>query len=79
MWDSLGHGWGWFGVGSIHMLLFWGLIILAIFVLIRWLSVTPSAPKSSTSRIAIEALRQRYARGELNHEEFDKVKREIER
>jgi len=38
MWDLAGHGWGWVGVGLVHMLLLWEVIILAIVALVRFLS-----------------------------------------
>ena len=67
--------WGAWGIGMmLFMLLFWGLVIVGIVLGIRWLV---SQGKESRSDSALEILRQRYARGEINKEEFDAKKRDL--
>ena len=67
--------WGAWGIGMmLFMLLFWGLVITGIVLGIRWL-VGASRP-SATDR-ALEILRERYARGEINREEFEARKRDL--
>lgn len=72
-----------FGVGWILMVLFWVLLIVAIAVLIKWL-IAPSGSRSSSDapsssrRTALDILRERYARGEMDHEEFEERKRRLE-
>lgn len=64
---------GWFG-GGLLMLVFWGVVIVGGFFLARRLmsqSKSSTGPKEST---ALEILKQRYARGEISHEEFDRIK-----
>jgi len=60
--------WGWGGwLGPLWMLLFWGGVV----VLIVW-AVRSGSPGSGTrprSR-ALEILEERYARGEIDHDEF---------
>jgi putative membrane protein len=56
------------------MILFWGLLIVAVVTGIRWLS-RDGQERSSDS--ALEILRQRYARGEINKEEFEANKRDL--
>jgi putative membrane protein len=56
------------------MLLFWGAVIVGIVVGIRWLV---SQGKVSQSDTALDILRQRYARGEINKEEFEAKKRDL--
>ena len=56
------------------MLLFWGLVIVGVVLGIRWLI---SQGKESRSDSALEILRQRYARGEINKEEFEARKRDL--
>jgi putative membrane protein len=64
--------WG-FGLGFL-MLLFWAAVIVGIVLLIRWLiSQGKVAPPDS----ALEILRQRYARGEIDKEEFEVKKRDL--
>ncbi len=72
-------GWGMWGLGWIFMLFFWGLVIVALIFLIRRLAgfsrSRPSSEKPHDS--ALEILRQRYARGEIDKEEFDQKKRDL--
>jgi putative membrane protein len=66
-------GWGWVGLGILHMALFWVLVILGIVVLVKWLA--GSAPRSETR--AIDILKERYAKGELTREQFEQMKRDL--
>ncbi len=78
--------WGWgmhpmwwmggaWGVGMMFMmLLFWILVIAALVLGIRWLM---GQGKEARSDSALEILRQRYARGEINKEEFEARKRDL--
>lgn len=67
--------WGAWGIGMmLFMVLFWGLVIVAVVFGIRWLI---SQGKESRSDSALEILRQRYARGEINKEEFEAKKRDL--
>lgn len=69
--------WMW-GFNGIFMILFWILVILAVAALIRWLALPPGTP-SRTEREpkeegggshALDILEERYARGEIDREEF---------
>ena len=73
-----GWGMGWFG--GIFMLVFWILVIVAIIFFIRWLiHSSRGVPGSSQSGSrAMEILKERYARGEINKEEFDEKKKDLE-
>jgi putative membrane protein len=67
--------WGAWGLGMmLMMLLFWVLVIVGLIVGIRWLV---GQGKESRSDPALEILRQRYARGEINKEEFEARKRDL--
>jgi len=59
---------------GLFMLLFWGAVIVGIVLGIRWLI---GQGKTSQSDSALEILRQRYARGEINKEEFEAKKRDL--
>ena len=74
MWDGrhMDSGWG-FGAWltmTLGMLLFWGLIVGGMV----WLLRTPHfhGPQGSS---AIDIARERYARGEISDEEFERIKR----
>lgn len=53
-----------------------GLVIVGIILGIRWL-VYQGRPEISDS--ALEILRQRYARGEINREEFEAKRKDLQR
>ena len=75
-----GRGYGmmdnWFG-GGIFMLLFWGVIIIGGFFLVRYLMRQSQTSTRATENTALEILKQRYARGEINDEEFEKMKAKL--
>lgn len=76
MWGDMGnHGW-WWGFGMIPMLLFWVLVILGIAALAKWLFGNSGEPPRGKS--ALDILKERYARGEIGHEEFEQKKRDLE-
>jgi len=67
--------WGAWGFGMmLLMLLFWVLVIVGLVIGLRWLV---GQGKESRSDSALEVLRQRYARGEINKEEFEAKKRDL--
>jgi putative membrane protein len=68
----MGSGWGILMI--IVMLLFWGLIIAGIVLLVRFLF---PARHSDVSEDPIEILRRRYAKGEIQKDEFDEKKRDL--
>jgi putative membrane protein len=75
-WDNYG-GWG-MGFGMVFMLLFWVLVILGIAVLIRWLMTQASPDRSPREKSPLEILQERYARGEIDHDEYEQKKRDLE-
>ena len=70
-----GGGWGWFGI--VHMVLWWFLIILGIMVLAKWLFGSSGSSRSAESDRALSILRERYARGEIDKQEFDARRRDL--
>lgn len=76
MMDEFGHfGWG-MGFGWVFMLLFWGLAILGIAALVKWL--WPSSVNGGRPKTALEILNERYARGEIDREEYERIKRDLQ-
>lgn len=73
-------GWsGWGGgsmFGGVH-LLWWGLLIVAIVLVARWLIGGPGLPGRSNEDRSLAILKERYARGEIDKAEFDARKRDI--
>jgi putative membrane protein len=72
MWGPWSGGWG--IAMMVIMILFWGLGIAGLVVGIRWL-VTERRPPASDRALA--ALRERYARGEIDREEFERRRRDL--
>lgn len=71
---------GWFpGFGWIFMLLFWGLVILGILAILKWLATGRDSGKASSPRSALDILEERYARGEIDRDEFEQMKRDLAR
>jgi len=58
----------------LFMMVFWVLVIAGLVLGIRWLGTQGRDSRSDT---ALDILRQRYARGEINKEEFDAKKRDL--
>ena len=78
MWGGGGFGFGW-----IFMLLFWGLVIWAIFALIRGGSGHSCCghghdEKGHAEKTALDILKERYAKGEINKDEFESKKKDLE-
>jgi putative membrane protein len=62
------------GIGLLGMIVFWGLLIAGTVFLIRWF-LGETVIKREDS--ALEILKKRYARGEINKQEFDERKRDL--
>jgi putative membrane protein len=76
-WGMHPMGWmgGFWGIGMMFMMLFFWILIIAGLVLgVRWLL---SQDRERRSDSALEILRQRYARGEINKEEFEAKKKDL--
>ena len=70
-WD---HGWGWgFGLGWVFMILFWIVIIAGVVAAVRWLFVESRAK----DKTALDILNDRYARGEIDKDEYERKRRDI--
>ena len=72
-----GWGMGWFG--GIFMILFWILILIGLVFVIRCLFQTTSKKGESSQHgsRAIDILKERYARGEIDKVRFDNMKRDL--
>lgn len=75
MYGSFADGWGtWMGFGlhGLGMLIFWGVLIVALVLLVRVVAGRPAA--GSKEDHALDVVRERYARGELSREQFEEMR-----
>lgn len=73
----MGWGGGWSGMifGPLMMILFLALPVAAVVLLIRWLG--GSRGSASPGQTPLDILRERYARGEIDKEEFEERRRTL--
>ena len=70
------HFWNWAFGGFFG--LFWILIIVGFILFIKWLAQQGKPRETRTGgEEALEILKKRYARGEINKEEFDQKKKDL--
>jgi putative membrane protein len=75
------------GTGMMNMMIFmflFGLLLIALFALIgiaivKWLGGSKMPFSPNTRENAPELLRKRYAKGEIGRDEFETIKRDIEK
>ena len=74
-WHPMWGMWGVWGIGmAVFMLVFWVLAAVGLVLGLRWL-VAQGGP--SRTDAALDILRQRYARGEINKDEFEAKMRDL--
>ncbi|MDE2088850.1 MAG: SHOCT domain-containing protein [Gammaproteobacteria bacterium] len=71
-----GWGMGW-GFGWVFMLIFWALILLGIAALVKWLIGSSAGGDGTREKTPLDLLKERYARGEIDQEEFERKKRDL--
>lgn len=84
-WGGQGYGmWGMGGFGGIVMILFWILVIAGIVLLLRYFTGQGHSPgnRASTPYDApgdpLQILKARYARGEIDTEEYNERRKTLE-
>ena len=78
MMDMMNNGHGWMMGGSMWVLfvLFWILVIAGAVLIVRWLIGV--AEKRPVAESPLDILKKRYARGEIDRETFERMKRDLE-
>ena len=74
-WYGDGWGWGWGGwiLMGVVMVVFWAVVITLVVLAVRYLSAdrgTRPAPPASAQSRAEDLLAERFARGEIDDEEY---------
>ncbi len=71
-------GWGWWRVfGWVWMVIFWGLIIWAVYAVVTRLQGKPDDRTPHDGGSALDILEHRYARGEITAEQFEEMRRRL--
>jgi putative membrane protein len=68
-------------MGGIMMLLFWGLVLICLALLIRWLVAAGDSRRQLSAPLTespMEILKKRYARGEITKEQYESMRRDLE-
>lgn len=71
-----GYGGGWFG--WVLMVALWALAIVGIVALARWIARGRRMGWHGRGTSALETLRERYAKGEIDRKEFEEKKKDLE-
>lgn len=80
MWEymsSFNGGWGGMGLAMIGMSLFWILVIVAIVAMVKGMLGAQSSAGHWREKTALDILKERYARGEVDKEEFEQKQRDL--
>ena len=69
MWN----GGGWMFFGPLMMIVFIAAIVVVVVLMVRWLGGTGhgAAPHSPPGRTPLDILKERFARGEIDKDEFE--------
>lgn len=74
MMGNYGYGMGYGGM--FFILIFWILIIVGAYLLIKWL-VEQNKTRGGEEKSALEIAKVRYAKGEITEEEFEEIKKRL--
>ena len=77
MHDWMGWGWGGMWLGPLFMLALLALLVAVVIALTQWLGGDRARPSATPSRSAREVLDERYARGEIDRDEYLKRRQDI--
>jgi len=75
-WGGSGWGWGHMMFGGLMMIAFWGAIILLVVLLVRWLGGDHTHGEAfPRHKTPLQILQERFAKGEIDKEEYEERKR----
>ncbi len=71
-------GWGGMGLGSIAMILPLLLLVALVVIVVRWLASGNADRAGTAARSPREILDERFARGEIDDEEYQSRRKQLE-
>lgn len=77
MGNYYGNMFGWGLGGGIMMILFWGALIFFIVWIVGGIKGRNTSDKTHDSKSALRILEERYAKGEINKQEFEEKKKDL--
>jgi len=66
----------WMGDGGFHMWLYWGGLTL-LFIFLFYLLGRTFGNSSDADKTPLQILDERYARGEIDHDEYERMKTDL--
>ena len=73
-------GWGHMMFGGVMMFAFWGAIILLVVLAVRWMTMGDTVGRSEARRpTPLDILQERFARGDIDKDEYEERRRTLER
>ncbi len=74
-----GHGWGGMIFGPLMMIAFIALTVAVVVLVVRWLGGGVGGPAQGPKpKAALEILEERFARGEIDKDEFEDRRRALQ-
>jgi putative membrane protein len=79
--DNMHNSWSdYMGAGmGIGMWLFWIILIVIVALLFKAFTGGTSVPPGTTAESPMELLKKRYASGEIEQQEYERLKKELEK
>ena len=77
MGNYYGNMFGWGLGGGLMMILFWAVIIFFIVWLVREMGGKKDHSETHSSKSAIDILKERYSKGEIDQKEFEEKKKDL--
>jgi len=68
---------GSYGFMGGFMWIFWIAVIVGLFFLVKWIIQQSKPAEQKHAENALEVLKERYARGEIDRKEFEQKKKDI--